>query len=273
MADIRPFAALRPPSSIAADVASVPYDVIDSAEARELAAGNPRSFLHVTKPEIDLPADTNPYADAVYAKGKENLDRFIAEGTLVRDASPHFYVYRQRMGDHVQTGVVAGASVAEYDAGTIRKHELTRPTKEDDRTRHVLGLRAQTGPVFLTYPQNDGVDAIVARVCEGAPDVDFVAADGIGHTVWVVTDAATNGAIEAAFAEIPTLYIADGHHRSAAASRVAATLNGEGVDGEHDHFLSVIFPDDQMLILDYNRVVTDLGGSFDRAAASSAQLI
>lgn len=263
MADVRPFAALRPTPELAEQVASPPYDVIDSAEARAMAADNPHSFLHVTKPEIDLPEGTDLYSDEVYAKGRENLQGLIAEGTLFREDAPCFYVYRQQMGDHVQTGVVAGASIAEYDAGKIKKHEFTRPDKEDDRTRHILALRANTGPVFLTYPQSDEIDAIVAGVCDLDPTYDFVADDGIAHTLWVVDDNSTNAAIAMAFDQIDALYIADGHHRSAAASRACKELHDDSeqtAEAPHHFFLSVIFPDDQMLILDYNRVVHDLNG-------------
>ena len=264
MADLRPFRAYRPPVALARAVASPPYDVLDSDEARAMADGNPHAFLHVTKPEIDLPVGTDLYADEVYAKGAANLAEFIRQGTLVRDPSPCFYVYRQRMGSHVQTGLVAGASVQEYDDGRIKKHEKTRQDKEDDRTRHQLALGAQTGPVFLTYPQRADIDAIVAEICSAAPDADFVADDGIGHTLWVVAEPSRIDAIRAAFASIPALYVADGHHRSAAASRVRAARHAEqpnaGPDAPWEHFLSVTFPHDQMQILDYNRVVLDLAG-------------
>lgn len=256
MADLRPFRALRPPDHLAAAVASPPYDVLNSAEARELAAGNDQSFLHVIKPEIALPADTDLYSDSVYDAGAAALARFVAEGWLVQDERPAFYLYRQKMGDHVQTGIVAGASVDEYDAGTIKKHEKTRPNKEDDRTRHLDALNAQTGPVFLTYRRRESIDALVASLCSATPEVDFVADDGIGHTLWVVHDPASVERIRAEFTEVEALYIADGHHRSACSSRVAAA---RGADGPHRFFLTVTFPDDQMKILDYNRVVMDLG--------------
>ncbi len=257
MADLRPFRALRPPNHLAEEVASPPYDVLNSAEAREMAAGNARSFLHVIKPEIDLPEGTDLYSDVVYQTGSENLLRFITEGTLVRDKAAAYYVYRQRMGDHVQTGIVAGASVSEYDGGTIKKHEKTRPNKEDDRTRHLDALNAQTGPVFLTYRAQPAIDALVEAVTSRSPDVDFTADDGIGHTLWVVNQSSQVDAIRSAFAKVPALYIADGHHRSACASRVASSRQGQGA---HSFFLSVTFPDNQMKILDYNRVVFDLNG-------------
>jgi uncharacterized protein (DUF1015 family) len=257
MADLRPFRALRPPNELAAQVASPPYDVLNTAEARAMAAGNPRSFLHVIKPEIGLPEGTDLYSDEVYAAGARTLSDFVESGLLVRDETPSFYVYRQTMGEHTQTGVVAGASVAEYDSGAIKKHEKTRPNKEDDRTRHLDALSAQTGPVFVTYRRRAGVDALVAQVCQTASAVDFVADDGIGHTLWVVDETAMVEAIRAEFAAIDAIYIADGHHRSACASRVSAA---RGPEGAHTFFLTVAFPDDQMKILDYNRVVFDLNG-------------
>jgi uncharacterized protein (DUF1015 family) len=257
MADLRPFRALRPPNHLAEEVASPPYDVMNSAEARLMAAGNPRSFLHVIKPEIDLPEGTDLYSKLVYETGAANLASFITDGSLVRDKAPAYYVYRQRMGDHVQTGIVAGASVSEYDVGTIKKHEKTRPNKEDDRTRHLDALNAQTGPVFLTYRAQPAIDDLVAEVTAHSPDVDFVADDGIGHTLWVVNQSSKVHALRSAFAKVPALYIADGHHRSASASRVAAKRTGQGA---HSFFLSVTFPDNQMKILDYNRVVFDLNG-------------
>lgn len=257
MADLRPFRALRPPNVLAAEVASPPYDVVNTAEARALAAGNAKSFLHVIKPEIGLPEGTGLYSDEVYAAGARNLADFVARGLLVRDELPAFYIYRQRMGEHTQTGVVAGASVAEYDQGTIKKHEKTRPNKEDDRTRHLDALSAQTGPVFLTYRKRPSIDALIDEICRTEPQVDFVADDGIGHTLWVVDDAANVARIRAEFAKVDALYIADGHHRSACSSRVAAA---RGAEGPHTYFLTVTFPDDQMKILDYNRVVFDLNG-------------
>ncbi len=264
MADIRPFRAYRPRRELAARVASPPYDVLDTEEARELARDNPISFLHVVKPEIDLPPDTDHYAPEVYAKGAENFRRLVEEGVLLRDETPCFYAYQQVMGDHVQVGLVAGASVAEYDADLIKKHEHTRKVKEDDRTRHVDALNANTGPVFLTYVKSEEVDALVDGVREGEPEVDFTAPDGVRHTLWVIREEALIRRIREAFARIPCLYVADGHHRSASASNVAAARRAANPrhTGEepYNFFLSVLFPHDQMKILDYNRVVSDLAG-------------
>ena len=264
MAEIRPFRGYRPPPELAARVAGPPYDVLDSTEARVLAGGNPVSFLHVCKPEIDLPADLPLYDDRVYAKGRENLRGFVRDGVLVRDAVPAFYVYRQRMGDHVQTGITAAASVDEYADDRIRKHELTRKDKEDDRTRHVDEQDANGEPVFLTYRARPEIDAIVARVTALAPVYDFVAADGIGHTLWVVDDKATVRALQVAFATVDVTYVADGHHRSASAWRVRELRRARNPHhtGEepYNFFMAVFFPHDQLAIMDYNRIVKDLAG-------------
>jgi uncharacterized protein (DUF1015 family) len=259
---IRPFAGLRPVAGRAAEVAAPPYDVLNTDEARVRAAGKPWSFLHISKPEIDLPPDTDPHAPEVYAKAASNLRLMLDAGVLGRDAAPCYYVYRLVMGSHTQTGLVAAASVADYDTNRIRRHEFTRPDKEDDRVRQIEALNAQTGPVLLAYPGATQVDAILARESAGAPDADVTADDGIRHSIWVVTDPATLDALGAAFEAMPALYIADGHHRSAAASRVAAARRGEGrgADDASQYFLSVIFPHHQMKIMDYNRVVTDLNG-------------
>ncbi len=264
MARIEPFRAWRPQPHLAAQVASPPYDVLSSDEAREMAAGNPLSFLHVNKPEIDLPPGTDVYSDAVYAKGAENLRRLQAEGALLREPVPALYLYRQRMGDHVQTGLVAGASVDEYEADLIKKHEHTRRVKEDDRTRHVDALNANTGPVFLTYKSSPEIDALVERLTAPPPVYDFVAPDGIQHVLWVVVGASDRDALVDAFRRVPELYVADGHHRSAAATRIRAMRRDANPShtGEepYNFFLAVIFPDRQMKILDYNRVVRDLNG-------------
>ena len=264
MSLIRPFPGLRPAAGRAAEVAAPPYDVLNSVEARARAAGRPWSFLHISKPEIDLPEDTDPHADAVYAKAAENLRHMIAEGVLVRDAGPCYYVYRLRMGGHVQTGLVAAASVADYDSNRIRKHEFTRPDKEDDRVRQIDALNAQTGPVLLAYQADASVDGRLASVAQSEPDVDIVADDGIGHQLWVVRDAEVTAELTRRFDAMAALYIADGHHRSAAASRVAAARKADnaGHTGEesYNYFLAVMFPHDQMQILDYNRVVRDLNG-------------
>lgn len=253
---IQPFCGLRPAPGRAADVAAPPYDVLSSLEARERAAGKPWSFLHISKAEIDLAADTDPYAAAVYAKSAENFQRLIAEGILIRDSAPCYYAYRLTMGDHVQTGIVAAASVADYDSNRIRKHEFTRPDKEDDRVRQIEALSAQTGPVLLAYPDSALADQLIDSASSNDPVAD-ASFDGVRHTVWLIDDAATIGSLSAAFDAMPNLYIADGHHRSAAASRVAAARPGCAAAG---YFLSVIFPAHQMRIMDYNRVVRDLNG-------------
>ncbi len=229
-----------------------------------MAATNPLSFLHVVKPEIDLEPGIDLYSDPVYAKGAENLQRLKDDGVLIREERPALYLYRQRMGDHVQTGLVTGASIDEYEADLIKKHEHTRPKKEDDRTRHVEALNSNTGPVFLTYRARPEIDALVERLTAADPTYDFIAPDGIQHVLWVVADPADVDALVAAFADVPELYVADGHHRSAAATRVRALRKDRNPDhtGEeaYNYFLSVIFPHDQMLIMDYNRVVKDTVG-------------
>ena len=264
MARIEPFRAWRPRPEFAAQVASPPYDVLSSDEARRMAEGNPLSFLHVGKPEIDLPPGTDVYSAAVYEKGADNLRRLIEKGVLVREPAPALYLYRQRMGDHVQTGLVGGASVDEYESGLIKKHEHTRMVKEDDRTRHIDALEAQTGPVFLTYKARPEIDAIVSRLSTAPPTYDFVAPDGIQHVVWVIADPRERDRLVEAFAHVPEMYVADGHHRSAAATRVRAQRRqaNPGHTGEegYNFFLAVIFPHDQMQILDYNRVLKDLNG-------------
>ena len=255
---IQPFRGLRPAPGRASEVAAPPYDVLSSAEARERAAGKPFSFLHISKAEIDLPAATDPYDPAVYAKSGENFRRLIADGILIRDPAPSYYAYRLTIGEHVQTGLVAAASVADYDSNRIRKHEFTRPDKEDDRVRQIEALSAQTGPVLLAYPESPAADDLVARWTTTHDPVADVTSDGVRHTVWLIDDGATIAALSAAFEAMDNLYIADGHHRSAAASRVAASRRGQSADAEY--FLSVIFPAHQMRIMDYNRVVRDLNG-------------
>jgi uncharacterized protein (DUF1015 family) len=254
---ISPFPGLRPASGRADEVVAPPYDVLNSDEARERAAGRPWSFLHISRAEIDLPPGTGQYDPAVYVRAAENLGRMLEEGVLVRDARPCYYVYRLRMGEHTQTGLVAAASIQAYDANRIRRHEFTRPDKEDDRVRQIEALNAQTGPVLLACKSDEEVNAILAQVTAGDPDIDLVADDGIGHSLWVVQDPHLLDDITQRFEAMPSLYIADGHHRSAAASRVAAQ---RGIAGDAGVFLTVIFPHDQMLILDYNRVVRDLSG-------------
>ncbi|MGB5441487.1 MAG: DUF1015 family protein [Gammaproteobacteria bacterium] len=254
---IRPFAGLRPAAGRAEEVIAPPYDVLNSDEARLRAAGRPWSFLHISKAEIDLPEGTDPHADEVYAKAAENLQQMLQAGVLVRDEKPLYYVYRLVMGGHSQTGLVAVASVADYNTNRIRKHEFTRPDKEDDRVRQIDALHAQTGPVLLACKSDPGIDAMLAGVARGRPDVDLVADDGIGHSLWVVRDDAMIDKITAVFDGMNALYIADGHHRSAAASRIAASHSGVQGAG---YFLTVIFPHRQMQILDYNRAVRDLAG-------------
>ncbi len=265
MSLIKPFRGLRPLAGRADDVAAPPYDVVDRAEAKSLAEGRPWSFLHVSRPEIDLPDDLDPYAAEVYAKGRENLDRMEAEGVLGRDPVPCYYAYRLTMGAHVQTGLVATASVADYDRGRIKKHEFTRPVKEDDRVRQIDALNAQTGPVFLVYRADPVVDGILREVTGAPADVDVtVERDGVRHELWKIDRGETLDALTRAFEAMPAIYVADGHHRSAAASRIGnarrtANPAHTGEEG-YNHFLSVIFPHDQMQILDYNRVVRDLQG-------------
>ena len=257
MAILKPFAALRPEPGLASRICELPYDVMSSEEARQIADGNALSFLHVSKLEIDLPPGTDGYAPEVYAKGRENFRRLIAQGALQQDAQPCFYLYRQVMGAHSQTGLVAAASCEDYLQGIIRKHELTRPDKEDDRVRHIEALDSQTGPVFLVYGADPAMDKFVTTKIAEPPPIDFTAGDGVRHTAWVIDDAAGIRFIEAEFARMPRLYIADGHHRSAAAARVFQKRGGAGESGS---FLSVIFPHNQMQILPYNRVLKDLNG-------------
>ncbi len=258
MATIKPFAALRPKSELAAKICELPYDVMSSDEAREIAAGNPLSFLHVSKPEIDLPPGTDIHAPEVYAKGKENFQELISQGALKQDDKPNFYLYRQIMGEHSQVGLVAAASCEEYLRGAIKKHELTRVDKEDDRVRHIETLNSQTGPAFLTYKSVRALDEFVAKKISEKPEVDFTAKDSVRHSSWKISDANEIKFIEAQFAKIPFLYIADGHHRSAAAARVFQSRKGAGHSGQ---FLAVIFPHNQMQILPYNRVLKDLNGN------------
>ena len=264
MSVILPFRGYRPAPAYASEVPAPPYDVLDSKEARVMAEGHPHSFLHVNKPEIDLPEDVDVHADAVYTTGARNLQRFIAEGVLVRDAKPCLYVYRQRMGNHVQTGVVPAASVDEYQQDLIKKHEFTRRDKEDDRTRHTDELNANTGPVFLTYPARAEIDGLIARITARPAAHDVVTADGFGHTVWVVDDAGEIADLQRLFSTIPCTYVADGHHRAASGSRVrelrkAKNPNHTGKE-PYNFFMAVFFPHDQLAIMDYNRVVKDLAG-------------
>jgi uncharacterized protein (DUF1015 family) len=258
MAVLAPFRALRPSPSSAPRVASVPYDVVSVDEARALAADEPLSLLHVTRAEIDLPADVNPYSDAVYARAAAAMTELRQAAPLVIEEHPTLYVYRLRMGTHEQTGVAGCFSVDDYERSVIKKHERTRREKEDDRTRHILTVRAQTGPVFLTFKASEGVRGVTSRTAAGEPLFDFEAADHVRHTVWRC-GAAESAALVGQFATIPALYIADGHHRAAAAARARRELRSEGA-GEPDTFLAVAFPDDEVQVLPYNRIVRDLAG-------------
>jgi uncharacterized protein (DUF1015 family) len=257
----RSFRALRPRPELAARVASVPYDVVNRAEAAALADGNPHSFLHVGRSDIDLPADTDPYDPQIYAAARAALDRFEAEGTLIRDREPAVFLYRQIMDGRTQTGVVGCVHIDDYERDVIRKHEKTRKDKEDDRTRHVLTLNANAEPVFLTYRTAADLDRLMAADSAGAPLYDFTAPDSVRHIVWRVADPK---AYAEAFARVPVAYVADGHHRSASAWRAGkerrATAGGGNDDAEYNWFLAVLFPAGQLRILPYNRVVTDLRG-------------
>jgi uncharacterized protein (DUF1015 family) len=260
MAKIRPFRALRPEPSLASRIAAVPYDVVNTEEARALAAGNELSFLHVSRAEIDLPPDTNPYADIVYRTAADRFARMREH--LIEESEPALYFYKLRMGAHEQTGLAACYSLDEYDAGLVKKHEKTRRDKEDDRTRHITELRAQTGPVFLTYKASAAADAVASKVAKTAPLYHISAPDGVTHTIWKVTGDDLQAVVDA-FAQLPALYIADGHHRAASAARArTAVARGAGRDGvvEADWFLAVAFPDNQTQVLPYNRTVKDLAG-------------
>ena len=264
MATIRPFRALRPLPEYASRVASKPYDVLSSKEARIEAAGEPLSFLHVGKPEIDLPLSVDPYDPQVYEKGKENLQRLIKEGILRQDPNPYFYLYAQTMGEHTQYGIVGCVAVEEYLNDTIKKHELTRPDKENDRTKHVEVTNAHTGPIFLIYRSDNRIDAVVDRICFTKPANDFVADDSVRHQLWVISHEETIQSVTELFKEIKTLYVADGHHRAAAAvtvakQRAAANPHHTGKE-EYNYFLSVLFSHNQVRILPYNRTVRDLNG-------------
>lgn len=261
MAAIYPFRALRPPADKVVEVAAVPYDVVSTEEARSLAEGHPLSFLHVSRPEIDLPEGTDLYSEEVYEKGRQNFNKLVRECPLEEEAEPSLYLYRLIMGNHTQVGVAACFSVDEYDNDLIRKHERTRPDKENDRTRHLLKLEAQTGPVFLTYRADRRIDALVEAEIKAEPLYDFIADDGVRHTIWRANSAEQ---LARCFNEVPLLYIADGHHRAASASRARAELRSQNpshTGGEdYNRFLAVVFPDEQMQILPYHRVVRDLNG-------------
>jgi uncharacterized protein (DUF1015 family) len=259
MAAIRPFRALRPARDAAAAVSSVPYDVVTADEARQLAAGNPLTFLHVTRSEIDLPVGTDPYSPQVYEKARANFATLRARAPMVTEDEPSLYFYRLRTGGHEQTGIAACFSVDEYEQDVIKKHERTRRDKEDDRTRHIVELRAQTGVVFLTYRASEAIDRLCRAVTADAPLYDFRADDGVHHTIWRVKGQEANALVDA-FARIPAVYIADGHHRAASAARARTEMRGREDAREADAFIAVAFPDNQMHILPYNRTVKDLAG-------------
>ena len=259
MALLSPFRALRPLPAQAAAVSSVPYDVVTTEEARELAAGNPLSFLHVTRPEIDLATNIDPHSAEVYQQGRENFERLRRDAPLTVEQAPALYLYRLRMGAHEQTGVAGCFSVDEYEQDVIKKHERTRRDKEDDRTRHMIALGAQTGVVFLTYKGSTAIDRVAREITAAAPLFDFTAADGVHHTIWTATEEQGRRLVDL-FAGIPALYIADGHHRAASAARARAERRQAGDAGEANTFIAVAFPDNQMQILPYHRTVRDLAG-------------
>lgn len=254
---IRPFRGLRPAKGYADEILAPPYDVLSSAEAREKAKGKPHSFLHISKPEIDLAEDISPYDPQVYAKAAENMQMLVEKTLLQQEDNPSYYAYRLNWGDVQMTGLVAAASVADYNTNRIRKHEYTRPVKEDDRVRQIEAVNAQTGPVMLAYPSAPEVDEILASVTTKEAEMDVTGDDGVRHQLWVIADEANIAALSKAFDDMPAIYIADGHHRSAAASRISASKGGDA-DAIHHSFLSVIFPHHEMKILDYNRLVKDL---------------
>ena len=265
MADVRPFRALRPACGQEQAIAALPYDVMDKEEARAEITRRPLSFLRITRSEAELADNIDPHDSSVYQAARATLCRYIEDGLLLQDPEPYFYIYRQKMDTHEQIGLVAVSSVEEYRAGKIKKHELTRPDKEDDRVRHIRQTAAQTGPVFLSYKQSPQINRLITGIMtKTQPSCDFIAADGIAHTLYVVRETADIAALSAAFAQVDCLYIADGHHRSAAALRTAdlARSNNPAHSGEesYNYFLTVIFPDNMLKILDYNRAVSDLNG-------------
>ena len=261
---IRPFPALRPTPEYAAQVAAPPYDVLTTEEARNAARGRPWSFLHLSKPEIDLPEGADPCSPPVYAKAAENMRRMVESGVLKRDAAPCYYAYRMVMNGRAQTGLAAACSIADYDTQRIRRHELTRPDKEDDRVRQIEAVNAHTGPVLLAYPAAPGVDAMLAKAASEAPEFDVTAAGGVRHMLWVIHEKERIARLTAAFDAMPALYIGDGHHRTAAATRVAAARRAanprDPAEAGYERFLGVAFPHHELRILAYNRVVRDLNG-------------
>ncbi|QGU32170.1 DUF1015 domain-containing protein [Thermochromatium tepidum] len=260
MSLIQPFAGLRPAPGRAAEVAAPPYDVLNTAEARRLVEGRPWSFLHISRAEVDLPEGADPYAPEVYAKARENFERLLTAGVLIRDPEPRYYVYRLIQGGHTQTGLVVSASIADYEAGRIKRHELTRPSKEDDRVQQIQALGAQTGPVLLVHRATPEIDRTLAGVAEQPPEIDITADDGVRHQLWSIVGVDLTDPLTQAFDRLDALYIADGHHRAAAAARVAAARWGAADPDGHQGFLAVSFPHDQLRILAYNRLVRDLNG-------------
>ncbi len=262
MTVLKPFRGYRPKPELVEKIASPPYDVLDSTEAKEMAKGNDISFLHVVKPEIDLPDNSDLYSEEVYAKGLENLTGLINTEAIIRDINAGYYIYEQQMGDHVQVGVMGAASVDEYENDLIKKHEHTRPEKEDDRTRHVDVLNANAGPVFLTYRADKKIDQLVDQARKSDPMYNFTASDGIRHALWVVIEKEDVRNLEEAFKGVPCTYVADGHHRSASGKRVRALRKEKNPDHTgnegYNFFMAVLFPHDQLKILAYNRVVKDL---------------
>jgi len=264
MALVLPFKAVRPQPQLASQVAALPYDVMTREEAKKAVAGNPLSFMHVEKSEIDVPDETQSNDTLIYQTAKRNFAQMQEKGTLLQDKSPCFYIYRQQMGGRKQTGIVGVMSVKEYDAGKIKKHELTRKDKEEDRINHVSTVNAQTGPVFISYRERQNLSKIVDKITSGTPEYDFTANDGVGHTAWVVADAKQIEEIKKEFQEVESLYIADGHHRAAAAAAVARKRRSQdkttAATNEYESVLAVLFPDTQLKVMDYNRAVKDLNG-------------
>ena len=269
MSIVKPFKGVRPPVEFVAEVASRPYDVLNSEEARKEAGDNDKSLYHIIRPEIDFEPGTDEHDPKVYAKAVENFKKFQDNGWLVQDCKPCYYVYAQTMGSHVQYGFVVAASVADYMAGRIKKHELTRKDKEEDRMKHVRATRANIEPVFFTFPDNPGLEEVLKKVTSGKPEYDFVAADGFGHKFWIIDDDALIDRITGLFASIPAMYIADGHHRSAAAALVGDEMARQNPHHtgkeEYNYFLAVCFPASHLKVMDYNRVVRDLNGLTDEA--------
>jgi uncharacterized protein (DUF1015 family) len=263
MAHIRPFRALRPQQQLVEQVATLPYDVMNTAEAKAMAEGNPNSFLHVSRAEIDLPQEVDIHSAAVYAKANENFRKLIADGVLVQEEKPCYYIYAQTMNGRRQFGIAACSSIDDYFSDTIKKHEYTRPEKELDRIQHMEAVQAHVGPIFLTYPTNNTIKEIVASVVQNFPTYDFTAVDGVTHQLWVVNEDALIQKYPLFFVQkFHFTYIADGHHRAASAAKVGLKLreNGGNTSDEYNYFLSVLFPSDELAIMDYNRLVKDLNG-------------